>query len=157
MGWIYNIIGIVFIGIIYDILLPVGKISKFMKCIFSVFVLYSVVMPILSTINLNLNENYFDSVSDEIDADFIGKLNQSKNDTYENLIEAGIQEEGLLNVYVEIINNSENNVYQIDQVIINLSNCVLSEDVKNINKYEVITKQVKNYVDISEEKIIFYE
>lgn len=157
MSWIYNIIGIVFIGIIYEIVLPVGKINKFMKCVFSVFVLNSVMMPILSTINLKFNESSFEIISSEIDNEFINKLNESKNATYEKLIEAGIENEGILNVNVEILNNFNNNVYKIDQIIINLTNCVLSGDVKNINKYEVITKQVKKYVGISEEKIVFYE
>ena len=98
-----------------------------------------------------------DAVANEVDIEFINKLNQSKNDTYERLIESAIENEGILNVNVEILNIFDNNVYLLDKVIVYLSNCVLSENVENINKYEVITKQVKKYVEISEENIIFYD
>ncbi len=34
-GWILSIVGIVFIGVILDIILPDGKTSKYIKHIFS--------------------------------------------------------------------------------------------------------------------------
>ena len=157
MSWIYNIVGIVFIGIVFDIMLPISKINKFMKCIFSVFVLYSVITPVLTVFSSNSVENVFESVSSEIDFEFMSKLCESKNNTYEKLIENAIENEGILNVDVEILNNFNNNVYEIISIEINLKNCVLIENMQNINKYEVITKQVKKYVEISEDKIVFYE
>lgn len=157
MSWIYNIIGVVFIGILFDILLPINKINKFMKCIFSVFVLYSIITPVLNMVSNNNISDVFESTSTEIDINFINQLNASKNDTYEKLIQNAIENEGILNVDVEILNNLENDTYEISIVEINLLNCVLIDNKTNINKYEVITKQVKKYVEISEDKIVFYE
>ena len=157
MSWIYNIIGVVFIGILFDILLPINKINKFMKCIFSVFVLYSIITPVLNLVSNNNISDIFESTSTEIDINFINQLNASKNDTYERLIQNAIENEGILNVDVEILNNLENDTYEISIVEINLLNCVLIDNKTNINKYEVITKQVKKYVEISEDKIVFYE
>ena len=157
MSWIYNIIGVVFIGILFDILLPINKINKFMKCIFSIFVLYSIITPVLNLVSNNNISDIFESTSTEIDINFINQLNASKNDTYEKLIQNAIENEGILNVDVEILNNLENDTYEISIVEINLLNCVLIDNKSNINKYEVITKQVKKYVEISEDKIVFYE
>ena len=157
MSWIYNIIGVVFIGILFDILLPINKINKFMKCIFSIFVLYSIITPVLNLVSNNNISDIFESTSTEIDINFINQLNASKNDTYEKLIQNAIENEGILNVDVEILNNLENDTYEISIVEINLLNCVLIDNKTNINKYEVITKQVKKYVEISEDKIVFYE
>ena len=157
MSWIYNIIGVVFIGVIFDIILPVSKINKFMKCIYSVFILYSLVVPIIMFAkNVNL-ETGFESGNIEVGLEFVQQLNQSKNSTYSNLIETAIENEGILNVDVEISSNLDNSVYEVIGIEVNLVNSVLIDNSANINKYEVITRQIMKYLNIKEDMVKFYE
>ena len=63
-GYVISILGIVICGIIIDVIIPVGSISKYIKGIYSVFVVAVIISPVINLIanknNVKLNYENFD-------------------------------------------------------------------------------------------------
>ena len=156
MSWLYNLIGIVFLGIIFEIILPNNKINKFIKCIFSIFIVFSLISPLVK-ISSKINKIKIDNVSSEINEELFQTISDLRKNTYETLITKSLENDEIFNVKIDIEFDVEKSNMQINKITIDLANLVLTENSKNINKYEVITKHVKKYLDISEDKIIFNE
>lgn len=156
MSWLYNLIGVVFIEIVFEIILPSNKINKFIKCIFSIFIVFSLISPLVN-ISSKINKIKIDNVSSKINEELFQTISDLRKNTYETLITKGLENDEIFNVEIDIEFDVEKSNMQIDKITIDLTNLVLTENGKNINKYEVITKHVKKYLDISEDKIIFNE
>lgn len=156
MSWLYNLIGVVFLGIIFEIILPNNKINKFIKCIFSIFIVFSLISPLVK-ISSKINKIKIDNVSSEINEELFQTISDLRKNTYETLITKSLENDEIFNVKIDIEFDVEKSNMQINKITIDLANLVLTENSKNINKYEVITKHVKKYLDISEDKIIFNE
>lgn len=156
MSWLYNLIGVVFLGIIFEIILPNNKINKFIKCIFSIFIVFSLISPLVN-ISSKINKIKIDNVSSEINEELFQTISDLRKNTYETLIAKSLENDEIFNVKIDIEFDVEKSNMQINKITIDLANLVLTENSKNINKYEVITKHVKKYLDISEDKIIFNE
>ena len=156
MSWLYNLIGVVFLGIIFEIILPNNKINKFIKCIFSIFIIFSLISPLVN-ISSKINKIKIDNVSSEINEELFQTISDLRKNTYETLITKSLENDEIFNVKIDIEFDVEKSNMQINKITIDLANLVLTENSKNINKYEVITKHVKKYLDISEDKIIFNE
>ena len=58
-GYILSILGIVISGVFIDIIVPSGSTSKYIKSIYSIFVVAVLLMPLLKFIN---NSNDFEVV-----------------------------------------------------------------------------------------------
>ena len=150
MSWLYNLIGVVFLGIIFEIILPNNKINKFIKCIFSIFIIFSLISPLVN-ISSKINKIKIDNVSSEINEELFQTISDLRKNTYETLITKSLENDEIFNVKIDIEFDVEKSNMQINKITIDLANLVLTE------KYEVITKHVKKYLDISEDKIIFNE
>jgi hypothetical protein len=81
-------------------------------------------------------------------------FDKSKCDYLESKIKSDLLSQGVDGVNVEIDGITEDNVFEIKNVYVDISEIVLSEDMMNINKYEVISNIILESVDIQKEGII---
>lgn len=147
--WLLSIVGVVFLSILFDLICPSGKINKFSKGIFGIISIAIILSPILN-LKIDINENSY------VSSDLIENINKSKAEVYEKQIEAYLKEQGIDGVSVEVEYTLSENDFDITFVNIDSSNIVLSENLMNINKYEVIAKMVSQKFSISEERILIY-
>ena len=152
--WIFSIVGIVFISVLIDIIIPSGKTNKFIKGIFSVFILFVFLSPLKSIVkkvgNISVEKNEIG-----LDENFLAEINISKNQSNVSLILNRLKTRGIEGVNVIICNNIYNFEYNIEKVLVDTTNIVLSQDITHINKYEVITNTILEIVNIEKDKIIF--
>lgn len=148
-GWILSVVGIVFIGVVLDIILPDGKTSKFIKHIFSIFLLFIIINPITK---LSINKNWFSLGSVTVDSDFIYKVNIKKIEALSQTIITELNNIKIYNSHVIINSNVFSEDLEISSVYVDLiaSNVELSDEVKN--KVISIVKKVINVSD-SEVKV----
>lgn len=156
LSWILSVVGIVFISIIMEIILPNGKTNNFIKSIFSIFLLFIFISPIKEIIN-KFNTETFNEENIVLDENFLYDINQAKNESNQLLIQNRLKSKGIDGVNVVICNNLNNYDYTIDKIYIDTSNLVISNDLKHINKYEVITNTILELINIEKDKIIFNE
>ena len=148
-GWLLGIVGVVFLGVLFDLICPKGKTNTLCKSIFGIFALFVMIMPIL---NIDI-----DSI---VESTTYGNVMQSILNARDNSLQAEINNRleslGIIGVNVEIKSKIDKDEYKIDQIYVDSTNIVLTENLKNINKYEVIAKEIADVVDIDIERIIVY-
>ena len=83
-------------------------------------------------------------------------INEAKVSSIQDKIEVHLKSCGIDGVIVRIDANLSNDDFEIDKIYIDTTNLVLSENVTNINKYEVIIKEVSSLLKFESEKVVVY-
>ena len=148
-NWVIGIVGVVFLGLLLDMVYPNGKTNKLCRSIFGLIALAVIIKPIFN-MDIHFQKNNY------IDGFLENSLNDCKINILKNEIESGLLLKGFDGVFVEIESKIEDNKFLIENVTIDISNAVLLKNFENINKYEVIINEVKKVVDINEEVIVIY-
>ncbi len=149
-GWLLSIVGVVFLGVLFDLIYPNGKTNNLCKSIFSIVAVFVMVAPILQ---IDINSLDFTS---EVNAGVIENIGQEKIEVIKFKIIDHLESCGISNLIVKIDGNLLEDSLVINKIYIDSTNIVLSENVLNINKYEVISKEIVELLKISEEKVIVY-
>ena len=149
--WILSIIGIVLLGVMLEIIIPDGKINGFIKSIFSILFMFVVISPIIKFVNK----------SDIIELPVI-ELEGNENDIVEQkLVELKLQIEnhlidnGVEGVNVEVEGYLTNKDIIISKINVEVNNSVILDDDGHINKYKLITKLIKEKVEVDEKNIVY--
>lgn len=147
--WVLKIIGIVFIGLLLDFIYPSGKTKNITIGVFGIISVFILVSPLINLKNEIINNDRYDET-------ISFNINKSKGELYEKMIINTLNINDIKGVNVEIYVNLKNNDFEIDNIYVDVSELVLTENITNINKYEVLTQKILEIVDIDSERIIFY-
>ena len=148
-GWILGIVGVVFLGVMFDIIMPNGKTNLFIKSIFVLVFMYVLMNPILKLVKatgLDVSK-IFIAEEDE-------RLQHLKQES-KLKIENYLCEKGVDGVIVEVDGYSTSNDFIINKIQVNISNLVINENVTHINKYKLITGLIMEVVNVSEEDVVY--
>ena len=158
-AWIMSILGIVIIGTLIDLILPSGRIGKYIKSIFATVTVLVIVLPIPSLIKNNFKIENGNLITPEfiLDENYIDYANKIKMQYLAKGVETVLAEDGLRNVKVTIDGTSDKNNIIIKSVTVNLKNLVIDEDKQHINKYELIRESVTKYLNVEKDAVIIYE
>lgn len=149
-SWLMGIVGVVFLGVLFDLIYPSGKTNAFCRSIFGVLSVIMIITPIL---NINIDEM---AEEDLTSVTLIENINKSKGEALRLKIISNLESCGVSGAIVEIDINMNNNEFEIENIYIDTTNLVLTENVTNINKYEVISNKVAEVASIERSKIIVY-
>lgn len=152
--WLLGLVGIAFVSVILDVILPAGSTKKVIQCVFAIFSIYVIVAPlpkIFSTAETTITE---EGVT--LDEAFLHSTNSQIISALEKKIVESAEQSGITGVNVVIWADLSNNEIDVQKVYVDLTNIVLSKDRQNINKYEVLTEIVQRHVNVSKEDITFY-
>ena len=155
-GYILSILGIVVAGVFIDIIVPAGTINKYIKGIYSIFVVAVLISPVVKFLNKNHDftikyEEY--NVNDEL-LDYIFTMRATSLETN---IEKALADEGFSNVDIKFTFSIENNELKYNSCNVNLKNLVISADNQHINKYEFIKEALRQNTNLTEQEFIFDE
>lgn len=155
-AYILSILGIVVAGIIIDVVIPAGNISKYIKGVYAIFVVAVLINPIVQFISKthDYKLNYTDY---ELDAELIEYIFTNRVESKENEIEMYLNCEGFLNIDIKINFSINKNEIVYNSCLVNLENLSIKPDKQHINKYEFITKAISTYTNLTYEEIEFYE
>lgn len=157
--WIMSILGIVIVGTVVDLVLPEGRMNKYIKSIFACATILIIVLPLPNLIKNNFNVNDGELIKPDfvLDSDYIEYAEKVKMRYLAHGVEEELANEGYKNTKVEISGNFKNNVVTINLVKINISNLVIDENLQHINKYEQISKLVTKYLSIDKGVVVINE
>ena len=150
-NWLLSIVGIIFLGILLDIVYPNGRTNAFCKGIFGIFSVFVLVSPILK-IDFNSvfnNESY-------VDVELSENITNAQKDYYKLKIESILKSHEIIGLDVELDGIMEDNCFNIENIYIDTTQIVLTENLTNINKYEVIREIILESIEIDSERIIIY-
>jgi stage III sporulation protein AF len=153
--WLLTIVGVVVIGVLIDLILPNGKISKYIKSIYSIIIIFVIISPLstLSKTNFNINSTSYDN---QINQNYLDSINQDKANKISSNIENYLSKNGFLNVNIEVIYSYENYNFKIDLINVFLNNLVIQGKDEHINKCEAIKTCILEYLG-KECELKFYE
>ena len=153
-SYVVSILGIVLAGVIIEIIIPSGAINKYIKGIYSLFVVAVIISPI---INFSSKENDFKLVYNDytVDEELFEYISKQRINSLENTIEKDLKDKGFNGLDINIDFSIENNSLIYKKCDVNLENLVIDLDNQHINKYEFITEVVIDYTNLAQEEIIF--
>ncbi|MGN0960866.1 MAG: hypothetical protein ACI4PF_01550 [Christensenellales bacterium] len=149
-SWLLGIVGVVFLGVLFDLVYPNGKTNAFCKSIFGVISVIMIISPILKLDFDNIDANNY------IDSGLLDNINYARVENLKTQIINQLSLVGIEGVDVEIESNMVDNEFQVENIYVDTTNLVLTENVTNINKYEVISNEVAKAIQIDKERIIVY-
>lgn len=149
-SWLLSIVGVVFLSILFDLIYPNGKTNAFCKSIFGIIAIFIIISPILKIDidNIDINSSTTNAL--------VENINKSKENSIKLKIEAHLKNCGINGVIVRIESNLTTESFEIEKIYIDSTNLVLTENITNINKYEVITKEVAQLLEIDSKRIVVY-
>lgn len=147
--WLFSVVGVVFLAILFDLIYPSGKTNKFCKSLFGVIAAFIMIFPIIKLNNIEVDDEYVDDT-------LVSNINKSKETVYEYQIANYLREYGFDEVEVSVEGNVSNNVFEIENVYVDITNLVLTKNNENINIYEVIINEISNEFRIDSKRIFVY-
>ena len=152
--WLLSIVGIVFVGIILDTIVPNGKLNGYIKGIFSLILLYIVVAPLPKMFNKEVLIG--DSYTYEEDINFLQVMNSKKLENYEVDILSRLSDYGISNVFVQFDVDTTKSPLFFKKVYVDISNLVLNDVSENININDTITEIVTDILGVKSEEVVIY-
>ncbi len=157
--WIISITSIVLITSVLSLILPHGKIGKFIKGVFSILFMFVVIKPItyfkeesfnfedfINTDEIILQDNYLDYV-------YCKRVEDYKANCVKIIEKLGIKN-SVVNIDYII---DEVQKLKINFIKINLQNSVIISDKQHINIKEEIITEIASYLNINKNSVIIYE
>ena len=152
--WIISIVAVALFTSIICLILPQGKMGKYIRNIFSLLIMLVIIKPII-----NINDGVFEYkdivVKDEImlQQDFINYINNLRLEEYKQNCLKIIEEKGVKNSTIDInyLVEDEKN-FKISFVQINLQNSVIISDNQHINIKEEMVSDIASYLNINKSK-----
>ncbi|MBQ8426622.1 MAG: hypothetical protein IJX16_02545 [Clostridia bacterium] len=156
--WIFSIGATVLLVSIITLILPDGKIGKFIKSIFSILILMVTIKPLISIDKSNINyESIFDVVDIKVQENYINYTFEERKKSYEYSCQEILIDLGIENAIVEIIYENSNMEFKILSVKINLINSVIKSYKEHIFIIEEIKKEITSYLNIDDSILVIYE
>lgn len=155
-GYILSILGIVMVGIIIDVIVPSGTINKYIKSIFSIFVLAVILMPAVKFLTKAHNLQ-IDTGEQVVNENLLNYIYGQRVKSLETQIEDELEKEGVRKVDIKIYYSIKNNELSLNSCEVDIKNMEISADKQHINKYEFIKGFVQDRTNLTEEVIIFNE
>lgn len=153
--WIISISGMVLIGVLVEVVVPEGKISRLLKSVVGIFSVLIIILPLK---NFDFKSLNFSKVNDfVIDDKFVQKRENEKIVLAEKEVESNLELNGFKNISVNISGDYSGSQLRISTVFVDISNMVLMDEKLNIDRYRSIMAIIKVSLDVSEDKVVFYE
>lgn len=150
--YILSIVGIVLLGVIVDLILIDGQVKKYVKSIFVLFVIFTLVAPLPNLIdNIKKGEITMPSTDISIDNSYLDIILRQKNTAVVNAINRAMQENNIEGASIGVEAKYEDNVYTILTIVVDL------ENIKYSVNHSKVVEIVQSVVDIDKEDIKIYE
>ncbi len=153
--WVIRVIITVFSFSVISLILPNGSVSKFIKQLFSVLMIFIIIQPLFSAENLSIDKNN-QNLSYQVD--YIEYVNNKKVQSFTKKIDEILNELGIENSEIEILYYAdENNKFNFDKVVVNLRNCVISSDREHIDIIDQAKSNIADYLGVEENIVLIYD
>lgn len=148
MSWLLGLVGVVLLSVLADVLLPSGQTNKYIKGIFSLLVILTLITPIIKLKNADFNiSDIIGGDEIAIDNDFISDVSDREVTALESRIEKELNNRGI-NTKKVVLTISDGNINSITSVSVRISEIGNADTVKMV---------VSEMLSISEDIVEVYE
>ena len=94
--WLLSIIGVVFVGVIFDIIYPNGKTNAVCRSVFGIMAIFVIIKPVFNFVKVDhIDESY-------IDKNLLINIDESKCDYLESKIKSDLLEKDPCEIYKQV-------------------------------------------------------
>lgn len=157
--WIISLGTIIILSSLISIILPEGRLNKFIKCYFSLIVMVVMVQPITTIKSLNFSfENVFNDNQIELQYNYLEYVANVKIDNYvKNCIKIA-EGKGITGLIIEIeYDIDENNTISFNKILLNFKNSVIISDKEHIDIIEEVKFSICEYLAVEQNKVVIHE
>lgn len=148
MSWLLGLVGITLLSVLVDILLPEGQTNKFIKGIFSILVVFTLITPIIKLKNVDFDfSTIFAQNQISVSESFLQKANDREVEKLGESLESELSKNGI-KIEKLVLNVKDGNINNIENVSVKTTQTEKSETIKEI---------ISNRLSIDESLIIVYE
>lgn len=148
MSWLLGLVGVVLLSVLADVLLPSGQTNKYIKGIFSLLVILTLITPIIKLKNADFNiSDIIGGDEIAIDNDFISEVSDREVTALESRIEKELDNRGIKTEKV-VLTISDGNINSITSVSVRIS---------EIDDADTVKRVVSEMLSISEDIVEVYE
>lgn len=158
-SWVISITGIVLLGLVADVMLPEGKINKYIKSIFAIITVFVIVLPLPSFFNSfsQTSDVFFNENQIFLDEYFLDKLKEERQSEKEAMLAEVFKEHGFENIEINVLCDNESDFFKIKLVQLNIKNLVIQNEDKNINIKDKLLELIFVSMGINLNQVVFYE
>lgn len=150
-SYILSLVGIILLGVIVDLVLVDGQVKKYVRSIYVLFVIFTLVAPLPTLVN-NVKKGDFNVNTSEItiDKSYLDIICEQRNGALEKAIITAFEDDGLVGVAVRIDATYEKE-YIIDKIAVDISK--LNVRITKSRAEKIILSVIK----IDKEAIVIHE
>jgi len=151
--YLLSIVGVVVLSVILDLVLPGGQISKYIKGIMSVVIVFVIASPLPGIVKNGLSFSYtFNETT--VSSNYAETIKTQNILMAKKMLELELEKEGFAGTKLEIWGDMENGKLKISHIFVDLQNLVLTTKDEHINKYEAIKNLLVKKTGIKQEQVI---
>lgn len=158
-AYILSIAGIVLLSVIVELILCEGQMKKYIKSIFSFFIIGVIISPLPNLISSKSISSIFQIEDYDLQSSFLSSINSQKAEAMANDVTAQLGEIGYENVKIVIYPvNGYDTDFQIKQVEISDKDMITNGKAKNSDMAKIreeIIEYVSDRLDIKKENIVY--
>lgn len=156
-SWLLSVLGVVFLSVLVDVILPDGKTNKYVKAIFAFMIILIIISPLAKIKESKSFSDFLENPNITINEEYISNINSMRIDRLVKSIVDTAEKIGLKGVSVQIMSDMSELDFNVQKVNIYLENLVIDESASHIDKYQTLVDIVSAYINISREDVVFYE
>ncbi len=157
--WVISVTVAAFSTSVISLILPNGKLSKYIKSVFSLIMVFVVLQPIFKLKNVEVDfDKVFNDSEYTFQTDYLDYFNNKKIEIYkENCSE--IIKDYCIDVFeIDVIYSiSDFSELIVEKVVINLKNSVINSDKDHIDIIVGIKNAISKYLNINSDAVVVYE
>ncbi len=147
-SYILSIVGIILLGVIVDLMLVDGQVKKYVKSIFVLFVIFTLVAPLPNLVNnIKSGEITIPSTEVDIDESYLDIILRQKDNATILAITKAMEDRDIEGAIISVDSSYEKNIYTINYIVVDL------EEVKYSVSHSLIYEIVQSVVNIDKEAI----
>ena len=158
-SWLISIVATVLLTVLLELLISEGTVKKYIHGFIGLLLLIVIITPIIKfkrgDFTVQIDERSIDN--SEYDYSFINSVTEKRYEQVKKKIISEMHNNGIDNADIQISTYfNEKYVLIIDRVYVDLSNSIISDEIDNIIRNEMIIDIVQTYLDVTKEQIIIY-
>lgn len=158
-SWILSIAGIVIISVIVELILPDGSLNKYIRSIFSFFVVLVIIAPLPSLVGKQFSFSEITSEQEfSLQEDYLFQLNVYKTEALQEELSLAVQDAGYENVSVSVSCDNYATSFSIESIYVELENLVITDKAEHTNIIDIegeILKLIQSRVSVDERSVHF--
>ncbi len=152
--YLLSIVGVSVVSVLFDIILVEGKLSKYIKSIMGIVLVFVMVCPLPKLLKTDFSVSNILDDSINFNSGYKDVFSNQQKKIIESSLEKKLLENGFMNTHVEIWGDFSDDELKINYVFVDLQNLVLSHEKEHINKYEAIKTLLMEQTGVDEGQVI---